>query len=216
MGVPVVDGIPISVRLCLSLFFSLLPSPSSSSSSSSATSPAYGSLLLLRRFVSSTHAFIAISQKPLTLPPSQQKRKIISNIPSSLANPSLTLTPQSLNFACAALSWLKDVVRCCSSCVSWFFTLLSWAVGREERSTGVGFFSWGLGGPGGEGLWRSCGGSYWFGGGIGWLWPLLLLKGVLGRVVCLLGCGVWVFLAERRILRSVCDFVIFLHGTPQP
>lgn len=120
-----------------------------------------------------------LSPPPLsftTKTPSALSRKQKPNIPSSLPNPSLTLTPQSLNFACAALSWLKDVVRCCSSCVSWFFTLLSWAVGREERSTVsallaggvfggmVGGCLWGKGmeGRGGEGSW---GGSL-----LGWGW----------------------------------------------
>ena len=68
--------------------------------------------------------------------PQTPKRSQQTNIPSPLPTPSRTQTPQSRYFPCAALSWPDDAVRCCSSCVSWFLTLLSWGVGREWRSTG--------------------------------------------------------------------------------
>lgn len=68
-----------------------------------------------------------------SLPP--PKKENSRNTPSPLPNPSLTLTQQSRNFACACLSCPKLVVRCCNSCVSWFLTLLSCWVGRVERST---------------------------------------------------------------------------------
>ena len=42
---------------------------------------------------------------------------------------------QSRNLAWAVRSWVKEVVRCWSSWVSWFLMAVSWGMGRVERLT---------------------------------------------------------------------------------